>query len=36
MLYALSLVEKDEDIGFFNETIDLGSVSMRSFITTTP
>lgn len=33
MLYALALVEDTEDIAFFNETIDLGSVSMRSFIT---
>ncbi|MBU3679498.1 MAG: 4,5-DOPA dioxygenase extradiol [Candidatus Kapabacteria bacterium] len=33
MLYALALVDKQEDIVFFNETIDLGSVSMRSFIT---
>lgn len=33
MLYALSLIESDEEIKFFNETIDLGSVSMRSFMT---
>jgi len=33
MLYALSLIEADEEIEFFNETIDLGSVSMRSFMT---
>jgi 4,5-DOPA dioxygenase extradiol len=33
MLYALSLIESDEEIEFFNETIDLGSVSMRSFMT---
>ncbi len=33
MLYSLALVEKNEDIAFFNETIDLGSVSMRSFTT---
>ena len=33
MLYALALVDKNEDLTFFNETIDLGSVSMRSFMT---
>ena len=33
MLYALSLIDADEEIKFFNETIDLGSVSMRSFMT---
>lgn len=33
MLYALALVDDTEDIAFFNENIDLGSVSMRSFIT---
>lgn len=33
MLYALSIVDADEEIEFFNETIDLGSVSMRSFMT---
>ena len=33
MLYALSLIESDEEIEFFNETIDLGSVGMRSFMT---
>ena len=34
MLYAMALVQPNEDIAFFNETIDLGSVSMRSFMTT--
>lgn len=34
MLYSLALVDKDEDLTFFNEIIDLGSVSMRSFVTT--
>jgi 4,5-DOPA dioxygenase extradiol len=32
MLYALSLVQPDEKLTFFNESIDLGSVSMRSFV----
>ena len=32
MVAALSLLEDDEDIRFFNEAIDLGSVGMRSFI----
>lgn len=36
MLYALSLIEAEEEISFFNETIDLGSVSMRSFMTSRP
>lgn len=35
MLYSLALVGKNEGLSFFNETIDLGSVSMRSFMTTT-
>jgi len=34
MLYSLALVEKTDAIAFFNESIDLGSVSMRSFMTT--
>lgn len=33
MLYSLALVGKNEDLVFFNEQIDLGSVSMRSFMT---
>ena len=33
MLYSLALVEHNEEIVFFNDSIDLGSVSMRSFIT---
>jgi 4,5-DOPA dioxygenase extradiol len=32
MVAALSLLHDDEDIRFFNESIDLGSVGMRSFI----
>lgn len=34
MLAAMSLLDPDEQLDFFNEKIDLGSVSMRSFITT--
>ncbi len=33
MLNALALIEANETITFFNESIDLGAVSMRSFIT---
>lgn len=33
MLYALALVQSNEQLTFFNESIDLGSVSMRSFVT---
>lgn len=33
MLYTLALVGNNEDLVFFNEQIDLGSVSMRSFMT---
>jgi 4,5-DOPA dioxygenase extradiol len=33
MVAALSLLEDGEDIRFFNDEIDLGSISMRSFIT---
>jgi 4,5-DOPA dioxygenase extradiol len=32
MLAALSLLEDDEDVRFFNTQIDLGSIGMRSFI----
>jgi 4,5-DOPA dioxygenase extradiol len=32
MLYALSLVEAEEEIQYFNEITTMGSVSMRSFI----
>lgn len=32
MVAALSLLEDGEDIEFFNDEIDMGSVSMRSFI----
>ena len=32
MLYALALQEEDESTSFFNETIDMGSMSMRSFV----
>jgi 4,5-DOPA dioxygenase extradiol len=31
MLFTLSLQEKGEQVSFFNESIDLGSISMRSF-----
>ncbi|MCD9198286.1 dioxygenase family protein [Aeromicrobium wangtongii] len=33
MVAALSLLEDDEDIRFFNDTIDHGSIGMRSFVT---
>lgn len=33
LISSLSLVDADEGLHFFNESIDLGSVSMRSFIT---
>jgi 4,5-DOPA dioxygenase extradiol len=33
MLAAMALLRKDEQVTFFNETIDLASVGMRSFIT---
>ncbi len=33
MVAALSLLEDDDDLRFFNEAIDLGSVGMRSFVT---
>lgn len=32
MLAALSLLEDGEDIRFFNESIDLGAIGMRSFV----
>lgn len=32
MIYALTMAEKNESLTFFNEQIDLGSVSMRSFV----
>ncbi|MGB9012160.1 MAG: class III extradiol ring-cleavage dioxygenase [Aeromicrobium sp.] len=33
MVAALSLLEPGEDLEFFNEAIDLGSIGMRSFVT---
>ena len=33
MVASLSLLDDDEDIRFFNDAIDLGSVGMRSFVT---
>lgn len=33
MVAALSLLEDDEDIRFFNSSIDMGAIGMRSFIT---
>lgn len=33
MIAAMSLLHEDENIEFFNEVIDMGSISMRSFIT---
>ena len=33
MVASLSLLEDDEEISFFNDAIDLGSVGMRSFVT---
>lgn len=33
MVAALSVIDPDEDIRFFNESIDMGSVGMRSFVT---
>ncbi|MBC7593399.1 MAG: 4,5-DOPA dioxygenase extradiol, partial [Kineosporiaceae bacterium] len=32
MIASLSLLEEDEDIRFFNNSIDMGSIGMRSFI----
>ncbi|MEO6472829.1 MAG: class III extradiol ring-cleavage dioxygenase [Aeromicrobium sp.] len=34
MIASMSLLEDGEDIRFFNNTIDMGSVGMRSFIST--
>lgn len=31
MLYSLALLDKNEELDFFNESIDLGSISMTSF-----
>ena len=33
MVASLSLIDDDEDIQFFNDAIDIGSVGMRSFVT---
>lgn len=33
MVASLSLLEDSEDIRFFNESIDMGSIGMRSFVT---
>lgn len=33
MVAALSLLEPQEQVEFFNDTMDMGSISMRSFIT---
>jgi 4,5-DOPA dioxygenase extradiol len=33
MLAAMALLEDNEQLEFFNTDIDLGSVSMRSFVT---
>ena len=33
MVASLALLEADEDLAWFNEQIDLGSIGMRSFIT---
>ena len=33
MVASLSLLDDDEDLRFFNDAIDLGSVGMRSFVT---
>jgi len=32
LLYTLGVAEEDDEVGFFNEGIDLGSISMRSFV----
>jgi 4,5-DOPA dioxygenase extradiol len=32
ILYPLAVMDKKDDLSFFNETIDLGSISMRSFV----
>lgn len=36
MLYILGMAAPKDDLVFFNESIDLGSVSMRSFVLSTP
>ena len=33
MVASLSLLDEEEDLRFFNEAIDMGSVGMRSFVT---
>lgn len=33
MVASLSLLEDDEEIRFFNTTVDMGSIGMRSFVT---
>lgn len=33
MVASLALLDDDEDLRFFNETIDMGSIGMRSFVT---
>jgi 4,5-DOPA dioxygenase extradiol len=32
LIYAIALQEKQEEVSFFNEKTDMGSVSMRSFV----
>jgi 4,5-DOPA dioxygenase extradiol len=32
LLYPLAVMDKADDLSFFNDTIDLGSISMRSFV----
>lgn len=32
ILYPLAVMAEDEEVRFFNDTIDLGSISMRSFV----
>jgi 4,5-DOPA dioxygenase extradiol len=32
ILYPLAVMDKADDLAFFNDTIDLGSISMRSFV----
>lgn len=36
MLYILGMASTKDELVFFNESIDLGSVSMRSFVLSTP
>jgi 4,5-DOPA dioxygenase extradiol len=33
MIAAMALLHPGEELRFFNESIDLGAISMRSFIT---